>query len=227
MKPILTILLLLLTTTSFAQKMSYSQWKREAQTEMRLIPKFGNYPKTEAQKEADKELIKAYLAQEGSNRKASELLVKLGFDYFYKSDLKTAMMRFNQAWLLDPSNENVFWGFGAIYFHFEDKENAIKQYDEGLKLNSKSSNLLTDKATIYMNSYMKNGTESDYVTALKLLKKSYLVDTRNQNTLFKMSVLYFMKKDCQNAFKYYRECQALGGRVITRDYTLALTQQCK
>jgi len=191
MKYSITFIILFITAFAFGQQINYSTWKEEAKTEIRLLPKYGNVTKTKEQKEADQELIKSYLAQEGTYRKASELLVKRGFDYIYKNDLKTAMFRFNQAWLLDKKNENVFWGYGAIYFSFGDFESAMKQYEEGLKLNTNSSNILTDIATVYMTRYMNSNNEKDCDLALSNFKKSYSIDPQNQNTLIKMSVCYF------------------------------------
>lgn len=227
MKYITTFILLFITVLTSAQQITYSNWKEEAKTEIRLLPKYGNTVKTKEQKESDQELIRTYLKQAGTKRKASELLVELGFDYLYKQDLKTAMYRFNQAWLLDPTNENVFWGFGAIYFSFGDFERATYQYDEGLKLNANSSNILTDKATVYMTRFMKSHGEKDFALAINNFKKSYSIDPKNQNTLFKMSACYFVKKDCDNAWKYYNECKKLGGQPITKEYTEALKQGCK
>ncbi len=227
MNLIITIIFLLISAVSIAQQSSYSSWQEDAKTNIRLLPKYGNAPKTDEQKESDQELIDKYVAQEGTRLKGSELLVKLGFDYLYKRDFKTAMYRFNQAWLLDPENPNVFWGFGAIYFSFGDVENAIRQYDEGLLLNGNNSNILTDKATIYMTKYMRSQSEEDYSDALTLFKKSYRNDPKNQNTLFKLSVCYFLKKDCENALKYYKECKELGGKPITGEYTKAISQGCE
>lgn len=227
MKYYATLIFLFITTLAFGQNITYAKWKEEAKTEIRLLPKYGNIPKTKEQKEYDQQLIKSYVAQEGTHRKASEVLVRLGFDYLYKKDLKTAMFRFNQAWLLDPKNENVFWGFGAVYFSFGDFANAVKQYDEGLSLNPNSSNILTDKATIYMTYYMNNNDEKDFNLALKLFKKSYAIAPKNQNTLFKISACYFAKNDCANAKKFYNECKKLGGRAITEEYTIALNKKCK
>lgn len=227
MKYFLILIILFVTTLSFGQQLNYTKWKEEAKTQINLLPKYGNIPKTKKQKEADLKFIKVCLAQEGTNRKASELLVKRGFDYLYEKDFKTAMFRFNQAWLLDPKNENAFWGFGAIYFSFGDFESGMKQYEEGLKLNPNSSNILTDKATVYMTKYMSSKNGKDFNLALNLFKKSYSIDPKNQNTLFKISACYFVKKDCGNAWKYYNECKKLGGRPITKEYTDALTNGCK
>jgi Tfp pilus assembly protein PilF len=192
MRHLITIILLItVTAIATGQNMSYSEWKKEAKEDIRLFPKYGEVPKTKEQKLADQELIDDYVKQEGSRMKAFELLVRLGFNYLYKGDLKTAMYRFNQAWILEPENANCFWGFGAIYFTFGDYENALKQYDEGLKVDANSSGILTDKATIFMTKYMNNHIENDYNEALTLFRKSYSISPKNQNTLFKLSVCYF------------------------------------
>ena len=219
--------MLSISAFTYGQQITYEYWKEIAKDEIRLLPKYGNAVKTKEQKEADQQLIKTYLAQEGTNRRASELLVKIGFDYLYRKDLKTAMYRFNQAWILDPRNENVFWGFGAIYFIFQDFENTLKQYEEGLLINPGSSNILTDKATVYMTKFQAKNNQNDLNLAFDLFNKSYTIDPKNQNTLFKYSVCCLLKNDCKNARKYYNECKLLGGKPITKEYTNALNQACK
>ena len=227
MKYILAFTFLFISGFLFGQQTSYADWKEEAKSNIRLLPKYGNVPKTEGQKEADEEMRKTYLEQEGTPRKASELLIKLGFDYLYRGDIKTAMYRFNQAWLLDPINENVYWGFGAIYFMFQDFENALEQYEEGLLINPANSNILTDKATIFLTKFQSSNNIEELDKAIDLFEKSYSADPKNQNTLFKVSVCYFMKKDCSQAWKYYNECKELGGKPITKGYTEALIHNCK
>jgi tetratricopeptide (TPR) repeat protein len=206
---------------------TYTEWKEEAKTNMRLLPKYGNQPKTEAQKEADNELINTYLKQQGTRRKASEVLIKLGFDYLYRGNIKTAMYRFNQAWLLDSSNVDVHWGFGAIYHSLGDYGSAMKQYDEGLSVDPRNSKIITDKATISMVGYYTTKDSSKLKEAIFLLEQSYGLDAKNQNTLFKLSICYFLSNDCIKAKKYYNECMALGGKPVTKEYTKALNEKCK
>jgi len=219
-------LFLIISTVSSAQRSSYAKWKKEAKTDFRLLPKYGGHPKTAEQKALDQQLIDYNTALDGTRLKASDHLVNLGFHYLYQENLKTAMYRFNQAWLLDAGNPNVFWGFGGLYTTMGKLKNAIIQYDEGLKIDPNSSNILTDKGTVYMIKYQQNRKKKDYLTALELFKKSYAVDPENQNTLYKISVCYFEKKDCENARRYYNECLKLGGRPITKEYTEALNSFC-
>jgi hypothetical protein len=64
-------------------------------------------------------------------------------------------------------------------------------------------------------------------SAINYMSRSYRIDSKDQNTTFKLSVCYFRKKDCENAWKYYDECRLLGGQPITENYLKALTEQCK
>lgn len=227
MKYILTIVIVLVALSSFAQQITYKEWQEEAATEINLRPEYGNVEKSKEQIQLDQEFIKTALEQDGTNRKASEHMVQLGFSYLYRGDIKTAMRRFNQAWLLDAKNENAYWGFGSVYFTFSDYNEALKQLEKGLSINPNSSNILTDKATIYMSIYM-NKQNADYLNkAITLFNQSYKIDPLNQNTLFKLSAAYFYEKDCTNARKFYDKCMKLGGKPIPSGYTDALNNQCK
>ncbi|MEZ2335823.1 tetratricopeptide repeat protein [Mucilaginibacter sp. RCC_168] len=226
MKYLLAFLLSFTYVCGFAQQISYEEWKKESKDNIRLLPEYGHVPKTAEQIEADQRLIDTELKQNGTHRKASDQLIKLGFSYLYQGDIKTAMYRFNQAYLLDPKNENIYWGFGAVYSSFNDSKAAIAQYDKGLAMNPISSVILTDKATIYFIDSQKDGSQEKLNTAIKLLTTSYGIDAANMNTTYKLSVCYFLRKDCVNAWKFYNECMKQGGQPIVKEYTEALKKQC-
>jgi tetratricopeptide (TPR) repeat protein len=226
MKYFLILIAVFICKFSFAQQMTYQEWKEQAKTEIRMLPEYGNVKKTEGQIAADNELIQAELKQNGTHRKASDKLIKIGFDYLYRGAIKTAMYRFNQAYLLDPKNENIYWGFGSIYFTFNDMNEALRQYAKGLAINPNSSNILTDKASIYLAIFENKGDAEDLNIAIGFFTKSYGIDQLNQNTLFKLSAAYLYNKDCKNAWRFYNECMKLGGKPVTQNYTDALKKMC-
>ncbi|MDB5118443.1 MAG: hypothetical protein JWQ79_3935 [Mucilaginibacter sp.] len=164
MKYLFLLIISALSFSSIAQQVSYDQWKEDVKTEINLMPEFGNMPKTSEMIAEDDKFIKTCLEADGTRRKASEHLVTLGFKYLYQGDVKTAMQRFNQAWLLDNKNENAYWGFGSVYFMFNDYDEALKQLEKGLALNPNSSNILTDKATIYTG-YFMNKHDINYLNS--------------------------------------------------------------
>lgn len=227
MKPIFLCVVLLISVRSLAQQASYEDWKKKAKTEINLQPEYGNVIKNAGEVEADKKFIETVLKQDTTRRKGSEQLVELGFNYLYRGDIETAMRRFNQAWLVDPKNENAYWGYAVVYFNFNDIQQALKQLEKGLVINPQNPYILTDKATIYMSFYMNGHREADLNSAIDIFKQSYNIDPSNQNTLFKLSAAYYYKKDCQNAWRYYNECMKLGGRPIPNGYVDNLKEQCK
>jgi len=239
MKTILTLAITLLSLTTFGQRfgevmqqMTLEKWNEEAKTNIRLLPKYGNAQKTEAQKKSDNEFIDTALKKDTTHRKASDHLISLGFQCLYR-DVKTAMYRFNQAYLLDSTNSDIYWGFGAVYMTLGDYANAEKQYIEGLAINPQNTHLLTDYATylfaqyIFLQPTSEKEALKNLESALSYLNKSYQIDPKDQNTIFKLSTCYLYKGDCDNAWKFYYECKALGGQPITDDYTNTLKQECK
>ncbi len=239
MKKTLTIVISLFSLIIFGQrysdvintKMTSEQWNEEAKTNIRLLPKYGNVEKTEGQKTADKNFIETTLKEHKTERIASNKLIELGFKYL-NTDVKTAMYRFNQAYLLDPTNTDIFWGYAGVYMILGDYEKAEQQYTEGLSLDPKSTHLLTDYGTYFMAQYFGlqalDGKKAlEYVdTAISYLAKSFKLDKTDQNTSFKLSVCYWIKGNCEDSWKYYNICQKLGGQPITEEYTTELKRKC-
>jgi len=232
MRQILTLIIALFALSVFGQQMTNSQWDEEAKTNKRLLPKFGNLPKTEDEKKADNEFIETILSKDSTHRKASDHLISLGFKYLYR-DIKTAMYRFNQAYLLDSTNTDIYWGFGGVYLTLGNYEKAKEQYVAGLSINPQNTHLLTDYATYFMGQYynLESFSPKDALlnldSAITYMKESYELDPKDQNTIFKLSICYWNKSDCENAWKYYDACKKLGGQVITEDYTSDLKKKCK
>lgn len=238
---VFSFLLFLLAT--FSCTGSYTQnkpestlsWDQEAQSNIRLRPKYGLVEKTESQKEADKEFVEATLngAQfKGNKRAASDHMIKLGFVYLNRGDLKTAMYRFNQAYLLDPDNPEQYWGYAAVYMSLEKYEDARLQYQAGLELQPDNTHLLTDLGTYYVVMHINNRATNpakaivSLDTAITIFNRSYELDKHDPNTSFKLSAAYFSNGDCKNALKYLDICDQSGGDPVTDDYREALATMC-
>jgi tetratricopeptide (TPR) repeat protein len=237
MKRALIFLACLFTIPLFAQQLNSNEWEEQAKSNIRLLPKYGWAQKTKEQKEADEKFIIETMELEqfnGDRTAASNHLIQLGFTYLYNKDVKTAMYRFNQAYLLDSSNTDIYWGYGAVYMTLGNFDKARKQYANGLRKQPNNPHLLTDYGTYFMSRYYdvaaKNPKEKATIyldSALNYLTKSYQVDSKDKNTSFKLSVVYNLKNDCANAWKFYDACKAQGGQPITEEYTKELMKKCK
>ncbi len=220
MKNLLSFCLLILSSsTVVAQQMTLDQWNEEAKTNIRCLPKYGYVEKTAGQLEADSIFIQNTLPEFASKRMASEHLIDLGFKYLYQ-DVKTAMYRFNQAYLLDSTNSDIYWGYGAVYMILQDYPKAKEQYEVGLLHDPKNARIMTDYGTYFM-------TQGITDSAIRYMSRSYSLDSTNQNTLFKLAACYYYKGDCKNAVYYYKKCQSLGCQPLTKEFVDALQTKCK
>ena len=218
-------------TDSLAQQISLEQWNEESKTNTRLLPKYGHIPKTQSQIDSDNRFIESILKTDSTHKAASEHLVNLGFKYLYR-DIKTAMYRFNQAYLLDSTNSNIYWGYGAVYFTLGDYARAKEQYLIGLNKDPENSNLLTDYGTYFLGQYYflepieKNNAKENLDSAVVYLRRSFNQNPKNQVTLFKLSIVYWLKSECSLAWRYYELCKSLGGDPITEEFTQDLKSKC-
>lgn len=98
-----SILLALATATANAQPVD-------------LFPMYAGYDRASVAelRAADEKLIVETTRHFGSREKASAAFIGNGFAYYGRNDLANAMRRFNQAWLLDPNNPEVYFGFAVV-----------------------------------------------------------------------------------------------------------------
>jgi len=80
------------------------------------LPLFGQpkIPRPEHLKKADEDFIRDSTLRYGNRLAASNALASQGWAAIRNKQIDLAMLRFNQAWLLNPKNFSAFWGFGAV-----------------------------------------------------------------------------------------------------------------
>ncbi|MFE0015670.1 tetratricopeptide repeat protein [Mesorhizobium sp. NPDC059054] len=79
------------------------------------MPLWEGLQKNARMMEADKKLIESVRQSTNGDLKAgAKRAIELGWQSFETRDFETAIRRFNQAWLLDPENPAIYWGFALV-----------------------------------------------------------------------------------------------------------------
>lgn len=233
MKRFLQILLLIFVTTGVAQNENFTKWVTLANEDSSLQPEYGNIQKDEEQKESDRKFVNELLAEYNGDKKlAGEKMIELGFQYLYqKRDLVTAMRRFNQAFLVNPKNADLYYGFGTVYFNLGAMEEARKQYDTGLEIEPRHFEMLTDYATTYLGEYYNKPISGQSTEKLDLalykLKESYQVNANYASTTYKLSIVYLLKNDCLNSEKFLDLTKENDSGLITQGYLNEFNLKCR
>ena len=92
------------------------------------LPMYGGLDvvKTPFQLELDKKFIQNGIQIAGSREKACQDVIRWAWEFVNQGALLTAMRRFNQAWLLDPNNPEVYKGFATVLRKQGNVEGALK-----------------------------------------------------------------------------------------------------
>jgi tetratricopeptide (TPR) repeat protein len=118
------------------------------------LPMFGQ-PKVarpDNLKSADEAFIRDNTLRYNTRQAASVAFAAQGWSSLKSQQLDTAMLRFNQAWLLNGKNYAAFWGFGAVLSARGRLLEAIEQLEAARELidePAQRSALLCDLATLH------------------------------------------------------------------------------
>jgi Tfp pilus assembly protein PilF len=77
-------------------------------------PMYGGIARNLRDRITDQAFLNSVAKMGYTRASGSDKSVDLGWQYFFRPDLATAMMRFNQAWLQDPDNGDAFHGFALV-----------------------------------------------------------------------------------------------------------------
>src|SRR5688572_14696526 len=87
-----------------------------SRADLTLVPMYGmpEIARSQELKAVDDAFVERVEKDLGDRGKASRLWVDQGFRFYNEDNLDMAMRRFNQAWLLNPKEPQVFWGFSSV-----------------------------------------------------------------------------------------------------------------
>lgn len=210
------VFLLMISLVLYSVNLRYPLFEKCLQVD-NTIPMYGNVKKCGAQKLSDDLfIINATNAKpfvESSRQRAADSLIRLAWEYSSSGQFDIAMRRLNQAWLLDPTNPSIFWGFGNVLAQKKNFSESFKMYDTALSLDPLSPE---PKATIFCNyglSYLQSGRQIDENAdtlaqeneildkASDLLQSGLQINPKNGQCHSLMAIIFYEQEKYQDAWK--------------------------
>ena len=174
------------------------------------VPMYGNINKTEEMKKADAALIAEVKKAGYTQESGAKVAVQKGWAYHDKGDLGGAMRRFNQAWILDPENGDVYHGF-AIIVHQRDK--AISEAEKYFRM-------ALSKSRVSVNAYVDYGRflwlQNRYDESLTQLTKAIKISPKAYNACSNISFVYYKKGDFVQACKWAKDAKTNNDQLEPR-----------
>ncbi len=157
------------------------------------------------------------------NKSQSASAASLGWQYFYKGDLSTAIKRFNQSWVFDRQNAEAFWGFGLIMGRRATEENtetnlqeSIKHLKTANKLSKNNPRIIVDLAfsKTLLGAFMKENKNPSFQSLFNeanvLFKKAEKLEETYPVLYYNWSVLRFYEGKYSLAQSKLKRAKQLG-----------------
>ena len=190
-----------------------------------MLPMYGKAKKCPEQIQYDSEFLKSIDKDYTDRKKAARDLVSRAWDYFNKGDQETAMKRFNQAWLLDSLNADVYWGFGNLLGMQGKFKESLTFFDRSLKLNPSNARVWEGLSTSYAQLFFETKNIDFLNTSIKQLKTAIKLEPGNARTYAQLTAAYtyFYQKD--SARKYLNITDKLDKNAVNPEVRKLLSGQ--
>ncbi len=170
--------------------------------QINLLPMYGRTTKSQAQLDADNEFLHQCDSIFKDRKIASKHYIQSGWHYFYANNLDISMKRFNQAWLLDSTNAEAYWGFGNLLGRQQKFQESIEYFERSVQLNPNISNIWLCMAISYGQLFYQTKDETQLNKAIECSKKAIAINPKNTQAYSQLTAdyTYFLQKD--SARKY-------------------------
>ncbi len=201
------VALLCSATLTFAQE-------QQAASDPKVLPMFGNQPKTEAQQKTDEKFLTSCDKSFANRAEASTFFMERGWEYYNESQIDTAMHRFNLAWLLNPDNSNAYWAFGLVTANRGNAQEAIPFYEKALKYEPKNSLLLSDIASSYLEVYKEKNKKKVLKKAVEYLNTAVAADSSNAYAFYNLARTKYFEKKYGESWDYLHKSRGINIALI-------------
>ena len=190
------------------------------------LPMYGGMDRSKVPelKAGDEKFIADVTAQFGSRERASDAWTEQGFEFYRQDKLDMAMRRFNQAWLLNPSNPEVYSGFASILSDQRKFCEAKNMLDIGFAKGPIQDGFLADAALIYTACPVQNTSmnsaerQTSFRRSDELLQKAFSSPTVRKTYVLNqwVKVLLFREDYARAWQKVFEHRKVVGSDIDPR-----------
>lgn len=172
-----------------------------------LLPMFGESKKTEAMKRIDAAFIASIEKLGLSREEGARQALQSGWSSWAKRDIATAVLRFNQAWLLDPENGDAYHGFALVTSVREGSPSEVERFFQ----------LAVSKSKVSPVAFVDYGrflwTQKQLDSSLVQLNKALQLSSTAFNARSNISFVHFLKGDFGSACNWAKDAQKNGDEL--------------
>ncbi len=169
-----------------------------ADTPLNEIPMYGGIDNLSAYyQEINNKFVESVL-KKTSREEGSMYFVKKGWEALSKKDYKFSMKKFNQAWLLNDKNPDVYWGFANLLGLDGKFSKAIRMFKMYIEFGGNDIYALSDMAYTYTLSGLVSkaygnleNMKENLNQAILIIKKALEINRKEGQLYYRWAVCLF------------------------------------
>jgi tetratricopeptide (TPR) repeat protein len=159
-------------------------------------------PASPQEKQQQKQFLEKNIKRFKSRKAASAYYVMEGKRNFNESKLDSARHLFGRAWLMDSTNNDVYWGYGLVYGQQKDYDKALFILYWALEKDRFNPRLLTDLATSHLGRFYVGSDPEDLLQSRKLLEKAVRHSPHEADANYKLAICNYYLQEYGKAWDY-------------------------
>jgi tetratricopeptide (TPR) repeat protein len=175
-------------------------------------PMYGDIlPLPEVQK-ANEEFI-ARIEKQGGREYGAKQMIELAWGYCKKGDLVVAMKRFNQAWLLNPSDPEIYFGLAYIAAKKNNLDESINMNSRAISLDSNYAIAYSNRGIDYLHRGISRNNADDIESAISDFTKAIEINPRDAQNYNDRATCYAMMGEYNKSWSDLDKARELGYKV--------------
>jgi tetratricopeptide (TPR) repeat protein len=191
--------------------------KKDCLEGINLLPMYGEVKKCQEQTKIDAQFLADCDKQFKNRNEAAQSYIGKAWEGFYNNDPDISMKRFNQAWLLDKNNPEIYWGFGNLMGIKHELKKSISLFEKSIKLEPHNSKVYESMATSYGQLFFETKNVEYLDLTVKNLKTAINLDPNNAKIYGSLTsaYAYYIQKDSLR--KYIKITDKLDPKIINSE----------
>lgn len=182
-------------------------------------------PATALEKQRQKQFLDKNIKRFKSRKAASAYYVLEAKRTFNEAKLDSAAHLFGRAWLMDSTNNEVYWGYGLVYGQQREYDKALYILYRALDRDQHNPRLLTDLATSHLGRFYAESNPEDLLQSRKLLELAVRHSPDRADAYYKLAVSHYYLQDYGKAWEYLHKSISKDSELADTAFIAALLEK--
>ncbi|MBX0332095.1 hypothetical protein K3G39_02480 [Pontibacter sp. HSC-14F20] len=144
---------------------------------------------------------------------------------FNEEKLDSANFFFGRAWLMDSTNNEVYWGYGLVYGQQKAFDKALFLLYHALEKDQHNPRLLTDLATSHLGRFYAESNPEDLMQSRKLLESAVRYSPDAADAYYKLAISHYYLQEYGKAWSYLHKSISKDKGIADAAFIAALLEK--